>query len=98
MHLQRPQSTANRKMVVCRVQPSDKTLKELNDAIANANKICHDKTKTNQDCIVAWDAVSDISTGFYSQREKENEIAKKDVLDAFCEEFPDALECRIYDN
>ncbi len=78
--------------------PSKKTLEVLKKAIDHANEICRDHTKTNQECIVAWDIVADVSKGFYQQRDKENEEQSKEPLEKYCEEFPEADECRIYDN
>jgi hypothetical protein len=76
--------------------PSSYIRRELGEAIDNAKKICKEEGDMSAQCRVAWDAVSDISTGFYKRCEEEHKNAA-DPLDLFCEEYPEADECRIYE-
>jgi hypothetical protein len=69
--------------------------KELRKSIEDAKNICALIGNTI-DCIVAWDAVSDISTGYYATKEKEQGYVK-DPLAEFCDENPDDEQCKEYD-
>jgi hypothetical protein len=69
--------------------------KNLRRSIEEAKNICSLIGNTI-DCIVAWDAVSDISTGYYANKEKEIGYTK-DPLAEFCDENPDDEQCKEYD-
>lgn len=83
------------------IKPSYKTVKtaviksELRHAITLAQNICALNGNTIE-CVVAWDTVSDISTAFYANKEKENDYIL-DPLAGFCDENPDFEECRVYE-
>ncbi|MBD2057264.1 Calvin cycle protein CP12 [Oculatella sp. FACHB-28] len=60
-------------------------------AIAEARATCDLKGATSGDCAVAWDIVEEL------QAECSHRKAKKNSLERYCDENPDAVECRVYD-
>ncbi|ACA99262.1 MULTISPECIES: Calvin cycle protein CP12 [Cyanophyceae] len=50
---------------------------------------------TSAECAAAWDAVEELQAEAAHQREKEPE---KSPLEKFCDDNPDADECRLYED
>lgn len=77
------------------------TAEQLQEAIetarAEARTICEAKGKDSQECAAAWDVVEELqATAAHAQvKAKAN---AKNSLQRFCEENPDAIECRIYED
>lgn len=67
---------------------------KLEKAIAHAQNICA-LVGTTIDCMLAWDEVDELTSAFHKLRDNSKD---DDPLEKFCEMFPDADECRIYDN
>lgn len=71
---------------------------QLEDEIEKARKvaraICAEKGATSKECAAAWDVVEELQAEYSHQRSKKPE---KTYFEEYCEEFPDALEARIYD-
>eukprot|EP00183_Erythrolobus_madagascarensis_P007230 CAMPEP_0185845584 /NCGR_PEP_ID=MMETSP1354-20130828/1506_1 /TAXON_ID=708628 /ORGANISM="Erythrolobus madagascarensis, Strain CCMP3276" /LENGTH=110 /DNA_ID=CAMNT_0028545575 /DNA_START=63 /DNA_END=395 /DNA_ORIENTATION=+ len=51
--------------------------------------------KTSKEAAVAWDMVEELEAEASHQK---NAIGKKDPLEEFCDDVPEADECRTYDN
>ena len=62
------------------------------DAARNA---CKDNGEGSVECAVAWDTVEELQAEAAHQKQK---VAPKNSLEQFCDDNPDALECRVYDN
>jgi hypothetical protein len=82
-----------------RAQPSSHmggyTLEErrlLLDAIRRANEVCSD-THDDVECAIVWDEVEDIFRGLNTRVT----MRYDDPLDMYCDDVPDADECRMYD-
>ncbi len=60
----------------------------------NAKKVC-DIDSTSGECAAAWDAVEELQAEASHQRQNE---PKKTSLEQYCDDNPDALECRVYDD
>jgi CBS domain-containing protein len=76
-------------------QPKALTLEEeIQKAIAQARAICAEKGATSPDCAAAWDIVEELQAEAAHQRA---EKLPKTAFDEYCEEFPEALESRIYE-
>jgi hypothetical protein len=69
--------------------------RDLKIAIEEAKNVCKLIGNTVE-CVQAWDKVSDLSIAFYANKEREHEEIA-DPLKLFCDENPDADECREYD-
>ena len=60
-----------------------------------ARKICDQQGSTSAACAAAWDVVEELqATAADQRRNKES----KTTLNDYCEDHPDALECRIYED
>ncbi|MBW4659283.1 MAG: Calvin cycle protein CP12 [Drouetiella hepatica Uher 2000/2452] len=62
---------------------------------AEAREVCEIKGDGSSDCAAAWDVVEELQAEAAHQREKAPE---KNSLQQYCDDNPDALECRVYDN
>ncbi len=68
---------------------------KIQEAIENARAICAEKGPTSPECAAAWDAVEEMQAEAAHQRARR---VDKTAFDDYCEEYPEALEARIYDN
>lgn len=60
-----------------------------------AREICNSEGADSGECAVAWDTVEEISAEASHQKQK---APKKNSLEVYCDENPDALECRVYED
>ncbi|MBD3881221.1 Calvin cycle protein CP12 [Phormidium tenue FACHB-886] len=60
-----------------------------------ARAVCEIKGDGSAECAAAWDAVEELQAEASHQREK---VVPKNSLQEYCDDNPDALECRVYDN
>merc|ERR1712057_49846 len=65
---------------------------QLEQAIDEAKETCDDGTTA--DCAVAWDNVEEISAEISHKKPK----SKTDPLEEFCDDNPEADECRVYED
>ena len=76
-------------------KPLEVTLKgEIQDSIENARAICAEKGPASRECAAAWDIVEELQAEAAHQRAKKPE---KTAFEEYCEEFPEAMEARMYD-
>merc|ERR1712159_96623 len=66
---------------------------QLEDAIKEAKETCEDDP-TKADCAVAWDNVEEISAEISHKKQQ----GPKDPLEDFCDDNPEADECRVYED
>jgi CBS domain-containing protein len=77
-------------------QPKELLFEEkIQAAIENARAVCAEKGATSPECAAAWDAVEEMQAEAAHQRAKK---VDKSAFEEYCEEYPEALEARIYDN
>jgi hypothetical protein len=60
-----------------------------------AREACEGEGATSADCAVAWDTVEELSSEASHQKQK---TPAKNSLEVYCDENPDALECRVYED
>ncbi|MFP4133073.1 MAG: Calvin cycle protein CP12 [Halothece sp.] len=60
-----------------------------------AREVCGEEGTESQDCAVAWDTVEELQAEYAHQR---SEKPKKTSLEQYCDENPEAAECRVYDD
>ncbi|MGB3296739.1 MAG: Calvin cycle protein CP12 [Phormidesmis sp.] len=60
-----------------------------------AREACATDGSNSDTCASAWDAVEELQAEASHQREKKS---KKSSFDQYCDENPEADECRVYDN
>lgn len=61
-----------------------------------ARAICDIKGGASGECAAAWDAVEELQAEASHQRVETEHV--KNSLEQYCDDNPDALECRIYDD
>jgi CBS domain-containing protein len=67
---------------------------EIQQAIESARAICAQTGATSKECAAAWDVVEELQAEASHQRAKKPE---KTAFEEYCEEFPEAMEARMYD-
>ncbi len=60
-----------------------------------ARSVCDVSGANSTECAAAWDVVEELQAEASHQRHK---TAPKTSLEEFCDDNPDAAECRVYDN
>lgn len=60
-----------------------------------AREVCSTEGAASQNCANAWDTVEELSAEASHQKQK---TPKKSSLEQYCDENPDALECRVYED
>ena len=64
------------------------------EAVTEARSTCEVNGNKSSECAVAWDIVEEL------QAEKSHQKQAKQIknsLDNYCDRYPNAVECRIYD-
>ena len=74
---------------------SDNIQTRIQSEIESARAACDTTGNTSQGCAAAWDAVEELQAEASQQQAKG---ADKSSLETYCDNNPDADECRIYDN
>jgi len=69
----------------------DKIAKEREQARA----VCDTEGSSSAECAVAWDTVEELQAEAAHQKTSE---VKKTSLETYCEDNPDAAECRLYED
>lgn len=60
-----------------------------------AREVCSTEGAGSQNCANAWDTVEELSAEASHQKQK---TPKKTSLEVYCDENPDAPECRVYED
>lgn len=60
-----------------------------------AREVCSTEGAQSGDCAAAWDAVEELQAEASHQKETKT---TKDSLEVYCDDNPDALECRVYED
>ncbi|MGF1590091.1 MAG: Calvin cycle protein CP12 [Pleurocapsa sp.] len=60
-----------------------------------ARQVCSTEGDTSGECAAAWDTVEELSAEAAHQKQK---APKKNSFEQYCEDNPDALECRVYED
>lgn len=72
---------------------SDNIQTRIQSEIDNARAACD--TGNPGECAAAWDAVEELQAEASHQRQQGSD---KNSLETYCDNNPDADECRVYDN
>lgn len=68
---------------------------KIQAATEEAREACAVDGSNSDSCAAAWDAVEELQAEASHQREKKSE---KSSFDQYCDDNPEADECRLYDN
>ncbi|TVQ18824.1 MAG: hypothetical protein EA367_13470 [Leptolyngbya sp. DLM2.Bin15] len=60
-----------------------------------ARAVCSTEGASSGECAAAWDAVEELQAEAAHKKSKEQ---PKTSFDQYCDENPEAAECRVYDN
>ncbi len=58
-----------------------------------ARQACETSGATSAECAAAWDAVEELQ----AEASHKRQVKPKNSLEQYCDDNPDAVECRIYD-
>lgn len=58
-----------------------------------ARDVCGTKGDNSGECAAAWDAVEELQAEAAHQKQRK----PKNSLELYCDDNPDAIECRVYD-
>lgn len=58
-----------------------------------ARLACDTNGATSSECAAAWDAVEELQ----AEASHKRQVKPKNSLEKYCDENPDAAECRVYD-
>ncbi|MDJ0692984.1 Calvin cycle protein CP12 [Mastigocoleus sp. MO_188.B34] len=67
---------------------------EIQKAIVEARSTCQDKGDGSSECAVAWDIVEELQAEKSHQKQA---AQRKNSLEVYCENHPEAIECLVYD-
>lgn len=67
----------------------------IEQELVQAREVCDISGPTSKDCAAAWDVVEELQAEASHQRQQE---PKKNSLQQYCDDNPDALECRLYED
>jgi hypothetical protein len=76
---------------------SEKIHEQIQKETEAARAACEINGSGSPECAAAWDAVEELQAEASHQKQKE-ESTHKNSLQQYCDDNPDALECRVYDN
>ncbi len=67
---------------------------KVQEELKQAREVCESSGVDSKECAVAWDAVEELEAE--SSNEKESKV--KNSLEVYCDDNPDAAECRLYED
>ncbi len=87
--------TTSLEAVQSAVNSGNKTLDEaILESIVEARQTCATEGDNSASCAVAWDIVEELQAEKAHQQQAKH---RQTSLESYCEMYPDALECLIYD-
>ncbi len=66
----------------------------IQQALLQARSACEVSGSTSSDCAVAWDIVEELQA---ERSHRQTSVHTKNSFERYCDENPEADECRIYD-
>ncbi|AFZ24529.1 CP12 domain protein [Cylindrospermum stagnale PCC 7417] len=67
---------------------------KIQDEVEQARTVCDISGSNSAECAAAWDAVEELQAEASHQRQSK----QKNSLEQYCDDNPDAIECRVYDD
>ncbi len=67
---------------------------KIQEELQEARTVCDTEGKNSAECAAAWDAVEELQAEASHQRQSK----PKNSLELYCDENPEADECRVYDD
>jgi len=69
--------------------------KQIDKERQEAREVCSSEGSTSSECAAAWDVVEELQAEAAHQRENQ---PQKTSLEKYCDDNPEAAECRIYED
>ena len=69
---------------------------KIGQEIAEAREICSTEGSTSKSCAAAWDAVEELQAE--ASHQKVETSSSESAFSKYCEDNPEADECRIYED
>jgi CP12 domain len=67
---------------------------KIDEELANARAVCDIKGGASGECAAAWDAVEELQAEAAHQKQTK----PKNSFEKYCDDNPDAAECRLYED
>jgi len=67
---------------------------KIQEELQSAREACEVNGANSPECAVAWDTVEELQAEASHQKQQKS----KNSLEVFCDDNPDAAECRIYED
>jgi hypothetical protein len=68
---------------------------QIEQEIENARTVCSTEGAASGECAAAWDAVEELQAEAAHQRQNH---PQKTSFEQYCDDNPDAAECRLYED
>lgn len=78
------------------VTESNQIKSQIEQELEQARAVCDREGATSSECAAAWDAVEELQAE--AAHQKTNPKSNKTSFQQYCEDNPDAAECRLYDD
>ncbi|WP_373527214.1 Calvin cycle protein CP12 [Nostoc sp.] len=72
----------------------DDIQEKIHEEVEQARATCDITGSTSPECAAAWDAVEEMQAEASHKRQSK----PKNSLEQYCDDNPDAIECRVYDD
>jgi len=66
---------------------------KIKEEIDNAHSVCGINGSESPECAAAWDAVEELQ----AEASHQKQVKPKNSFEQYCDDNPEAAECRIYD-
>lgn len=76
------------------IQEKTNIQEQIQEEIEQARTVCDVAGGTSAECAAAWDAVEELQAEASHQRQSK----PKNSLEKYCDDNPDADECRLYED
>jgi hypothetical protein len=73
--------------------PAGNIQEQIEEELDSARTVCDVKGATSGECAAAWDAVEELQ----AEASHQKQVKPKNSFEKYCDDNPDAAECRIYD-
>ncbi|MFH7026181.1 MAG: Calvin cycle protein CP12 [Heteroscytonema crispum UTEX LB 1556] len=67
---------------------------QISEEVEQARAVCDIAGSTSPECAAAWDAVEELQAEAAHQRQSK----QKNSLEQYCDDNPEAVECRVYED
>lgn len=67
---------------------------KIHEEVKQARAVCDNSGDTSPECAAAWDAVEEMQAAASDKRQQK----QKSSFEKYCDDNPEAAECRVYDD